>query len=97
MTDAERGLAIIGELARLRPASKGKVDYLGIDSWSTNPLFKGGYHYFKPGQVTAFGASMFAPWGRVHFAGEHLAETGVGLEAAMESSEREARAILQKS
>lgn len=97
MSDAERGQAITSELAKLRPASKGKVDYLGADSWAVNPLFKGGYHYFKPGQVTAFGAAMFEPWGRVHFSGEHLAETGVGLEAAMESGEREARAILQKS
>jgi monoamine oxidase len=46
--------------------------------------------------VTAFGTTMFGPWRRVHFAGEHLAETGVGLEAAMESSEREARAILRR-
>lgn len=97
MSDAERGPLILAELARLRPASKGKVDYLGIDSWAMNQFFKGGYHYFKPRQVTAFGAAMFAPWGRVHFAGEHLAETGVGLEAAMESSEREARAILEKA
>ncbi len=96
LPEADKGPAILTELARLRPASKGKVDYLGIDSWATNPLFKGGYHYFRPGQVTAFGAAMFSPWGRVHFAGEHLAEIGVGLEAAMESSEREARAILTK-
>jgi monoamine oxidase len=44
----------------------------------------------------AVGAAMFQPWGRVHFAGEHLAEVGVGLEAAMESSENEAQAILRQ-
>jgi monoamine oxidase len=93
---AERAEAVTGELARLRPASKGKVAYLGADSWASKPLFGGGYHYFKPGQVSRFAESMFQPWGRVHFAGEHLAEQMVGVEAAFESGEREAKAILSR-
>lgn len=97
LSDADRAAAVLAELARLRPASKGKVDYLGADAWARDPFIKGGYHYFKPGQVGRFAAPMFETWGRVHFAGEHLARTEVGLEAAMESSEREAAAILARA
>ncbi len=96
LSDSERRTAVLSELARLRPASKGKVDVLGTDSWANNPLIKGGYHYFKPGQVTRFAPTLFDRFGRIHFAGEHLARTEVGVEAAMESGEREARAILAR-
>jgi monoamine oxidase len=96
LSDAERREAVLAELARLRPASEGKVDYLGTDAWALNPLFKGGYHYFKPGQVGRFAANLFDPFDRIHFAGEHLAQTEVGVEAAMESGEREALTILRR-
>ena len=96
LTDHERRTAVLSELARLRPASKGKVDVLVTDSWARNPLIKGGYHYFKPGQVMRFAPTLFDRFGRIHFAGEHLARTEVGVEAAMESGEREARAILAR-
>jgi monoamine oxidase len=96
LSDGERATAVTAELARLRPASAGKVAYLGTDAWALKPLFGGGYHYFKPGQVSRFAEALFKPWGRVHFAGEHLAETMVGVEAAFESGEREAKAILAR-
>jgi monoamine oxidase len=94
LDDRARSEAVLAELARLRPASAGKVVYLGASCWATNPLVRGGYHFFKPGQYRKFTAALFQPWGRVHFAGEHLAKYQVGLEAAMESGEREAQAIL---
>lgn len=97
MNEAERAKAVLSELACIRPASKGKVDYLGMDAWATNPLFKGGFHYFKPGQVTRFAPTLYDHWDRVHFAGEHLGVADVGLEAAMESGEREAKAILARA
>jgi len=38
-----------------------------------------------------------APFGRVYFAGEHLRHVEYGMEAAMESGERAALAILERA
>ncbi len=81
---------------RLRPAAVGALEYLGYDGWAIEPHIRGAYHHLAPGQFRAFGRTMFAPAGRVHFAGEHLGRYQVGLEAATESGEREALAILTR-
>jgi monoamine oxidase len=38
---------------------------------------------------------MGKPLGSIHFAGEHLRQLEVGMEAAMESGERAALSVLQ--
>jgi len=93
MRPAERADFVKRELARLRPASKGKIEVTGEDLWNLNPLFKGTYHTFRPGQVTKFARSLTEPVGRVHFAGEHAAVLMPGMEGAMEAGERAALEI----
>ncbi len=96
MAEPERGRYILAQIERLRPAAVGALEYLGYDGWAIEPHIRGAYHHLAPGQFGAFGRTMFAPAGRVHFAGEHLGRYQVGLEAAMESGEREALAILTR-
>lgn len=85
------------ELARVRPASAGKVELLTYKSWENDPLIRGVRHSFAPGQVTAFGNEMIRPHGRLHFAGEHTRRTELGMEAAMEGGERAAIEIISAS
>lgn len=85
------------ELARVRPASLGKVDLLTYKSWENDPLIRGVRHSFAPGQVTAFANEMIQPHGRLHFAGEHTRRTELGMEAAMEGGERAAIEIISAS
>jgi monoamine oxidase len=91
---AEAGRLVIDQIETIRPAAKGQLELLGIKSWGTDPFARGGWVYFRPGQVARFAATMGAAHGRVHFCGEHLGRVSRGMEGAMESGERVAEEIL---
>lgn len=88
------GAGIIGEIEAVRPAARGQLEFVGRQSWGADPFARGAWAYFRPGQITRFAAAMSAPHGRVRFCGEHLARGNRGMEGAMESGERAARAII---
>lgn len=96
MDDAALGAAVLEDLARLRPASKGAVRVAHIQRWDEKAYSGGAYHYFAPGQITQFYSAMRQPWGRLRFIGEHMADMMQGMEGACESAEREALAILEE-
>jgi monoamine oxidase len=86
--------AVVENLARLRPASKGLVAGAAYHSWAMEPFNGGDWAYFAPGQITRFGREMALPAGRLHFCGEHTATANRGIEGAFESSERVALEII---
>jgi monoamine oxidase len=88
------GQRIIAEIEAVRPAAKDQLEYLGMQSWGTDPYARGGWAYFRPGQITRFAAVMGNPHGRIRFCGEHLGQVSRGMEGAMESGERVAAEIL---
>jgi monoamine oxidase len=90
----EIGRLVIADIERIRPAARGRLELLGVHSWGADPHAAGAWAYFRPGQVGRFAAGMGAPHGRIHFCGEQLAVSARGMEGAMESAERAARAIL---
>lgn len=94
MGEADAGQAVVAEIERIRPAARGKLEVVGLKSWGADPYARGAWAYFRPGQVRELAAGLGAPHGRVQFCGEHLAAASRGMEAAMESAERAARAIL---
>ena len=85
----------LSTLARIRPASKGRVRYLGRHSWGADPFSGGAYAAWSPGKVAAQRAAVRAPAGPVHFAGEHAATGAPGMEGAIRSGEQAADAIIQ--
>jgi monoamine oxidase len=87
---------IENELARVRPATKGSLDFLTMYSWQNNLLIQGCRHMFKPGQVNEFAKEMILPHHQLHFAGEHTRRNDFGMEAALESGERVASEILTR-
>lgn len=96
MSASDRNAFVKKQLAGLRPASAGHIDVIGYDAWATDAFALGAYHYFAPGQYRSFGRDLFEPAGRVHLAGEHNARHQVGMEAALEASEREANAVIAR-
>lgn len=88
---------LLGELARLRPASRGKVRVEAWKDWASDPLQKGCGFSLAPGQVNAFARDMIEPWGVLHFAGEHTRRIDFGMEAAAESGERAAIEIVARA
>jgi monoamine oxidase len=81
-------------LAQIRPSTRGALELLRVQSWPNDKFNRGGYAYFKPGQINDFGQILAQPAGRIHFAGEHTAKLTTGMEGACESGERAAIEIL---
>ena len=64
--------------------------------WNADESAKGGYCYFRPGQLHRFNPQLILPAGRVFFAGEHTAplEYRGYMEGAIRSGQRAAEQIL---
>jgi monoamine oxidase len=93
MAEAERGRFAIAEIERIRPSTRGLLEFVGAHSWELAPHARGCSYQFVPGRVLAWQQAMARPHGRLHFAGEHLRRLEIGMEAAMESGERSATEI----
>jgi len=93
----ERGEFVVREIERLRPSTKGKIEVTGIHSWPQYDFVSGCRHSYGPGQVTRFAHEMIKPHHRMHFAGEHTRRLEIGMESAMESGERAAYEILERT
>ncbi len=87
MDDREIGAFVVRELARIRPASLGKVRFTHLHNWQRYPFALGHKAFFKPGQVQRYFLRMIAPAGNLFFAGEHCAREQLGVEGACESAE----------
>lgn len=95
MSEADAGREVVAAIERIRPAARGKLEVVGLKSWGSDPYARGAWAYFRPGQVRELASDLGTPHGRLYFCGEHLALASRGMEAAMESAERAARAILE--
>ncbi len=87
MSDAEIADFTMKTMAKIRPASEGKISYLGTHKWGSYRYNKGAYCEFGVGQAALF-EDMIRPSGNLHFAGEHAAKESRGIEAAAESAVR---------
>lgn len=92
----EQIATVLGELARIRPATAQKISVAKTVSWGNDPWAKGAYANYLPGQVTRLKPVMAQPWRRLHFAGEHTAVTTPGMESAVESAQRAANEIIDR-
>lgn len=85
---------ILDEFAKLRPASKGRLEIAAVHSWTMDPFAAGDWAIYQPGQVRAFQGILAQPHERLFFAGEHTAVGSRGVEAALESAERATLEVL---
>ncbi|MFO1427452.1 MAG: FAD-dependent oxidoreductase [Steroidobacteraceae bacterium] len=88
LPEAERGRLAIAEIEKIRPSTRGQLEFVGAHSWELAPFQVGCSHQYVPGRGYAWSHSMALPHQRLHFAGEHLRRLEQGMEAAMESGER---------
>jgi monoamine oxidase len=87
---AAASAAVLDELARIRPSTRGALELVKVHSWGADPFAGGAYACWQPGQITRYANELSKPFGRVFFAGEHTAAVARGMEGAMESGERAA-------
>jgi len=95
MDAAEFEHMVLTTLARVRPASVGKVRLRRRHSWALDPFSGGAYVAWSPGKVAAHRAAVRERAGHILFAGEHT-EDAPGLEGAIRSGERAAIALYQE-
>jgi monoamine oxidase len=86
--------AVLADLARLRPASKGALEVGAVHSWSLDPFNAGDWAIYGPGQVTQFSHLLANPHQRLFFCGEHTSVASRGMEGALESAERVSLEVL---
>lgn len=97
-TQSDPGAAYLSHLAQIRPSTDGVLESLALVDWTeTNPYAGGAYFHWKPGQARRLAGKMGEPIGNLHFAGEHLGLLSTGMEAAMESGERAALQIIERT
>lgn len=94
LSEAEAGRRLIAAIEKIRPAARGQLELIGMQSWGGDPYAAGAWAYYRPGQVQRFATVMGRRHGRIHFCGEHLTLASRGMEGAMETGERAAEAIL---
>ena len=87
---------IISRYEAARRSSTGKLRMLKYWSWQKNPFARGIYHHIGAGDGVLLAEAVLHKGKRLHFAGEHLAISASGMEGALESGERAARAILER-
>jgi monoamine oxidase len=93
----DAGGAVLAAIETLRPAARGQLEVIGLQSWGTDAYAGGAWAYFRPGEVTRFAAELGRAHGRLKFCGEHLATESRGMEGAMETGEEAAAAVLEEA
>jgi monoamine oxidase len=95
-TPSSRASQFLGQIEPVLPGISSRWNGKAtIDYWAGNPLTKGSYSYWKPGQYTAFAGAEGEAVGTCHFAGEHTSIDNQGyLEGAVETGLRAANEIL---
>jgi len=92
----ERGRVAIAEIERIRPSTRGLLEFVGAHSWLQSEGARGCSYQLKPGRAFDWTREMGKPHGRLWLAGEHLRQVEVGMEAAMESGERAALGVAEQ-
>ncbi len=93
LTEAERMQLAASEMSAMHHLTD--VPLKGFSrAWSNEQRFGGSYAVYQPGQVTAHWQVLREPWGRVHLAGEHVADCTGYMEGALESGETVAARIV---
>lgn len=87
---------IIARIENARPSAKGKLKMERLFSWQQSPMARGIYHHIGIGQAALLARATRAEGQRLHFAGEHMAQSASGMEAALESGDRVARLVAER-
>jgi monoamine oxidase len=93
MSEQARIRFALEQAARVYPALGQQMEHAATKCWDEDPWARGGFAYFKPGQMLSLLPHIAQPEGYVHFAGEHTSRWPGWMQGALESGLRVAREI----
>ena len=83
------------DVAQVHPSVTTEFEVGATYAWYDDPWARGAFALFEPEQQTRLQASIVAPEGRIHFAGEHTSLYHAWIQGALESGIRAANEIHQ--
>jgi monoamine oxidase len=92
-SDAERFDTVTADAETLFPGSAAARRGSVTIAWQNERFSGGTYTAYRPGQVTAYWRAIRAPFGRIHWAGEHTDVYTAYMEGAVRSGRRAALEI----
>jgi monoamine oxidase len=93
MKESERLAFTLEHMEKVFPGTRDHYEGGISHSWDQDEYARGGYIWFKPGQMTALWPHITRPEGRVHFAGDHTSSQPGWMNGALESGLRAAREV----
>jgi monoamine oxidase len=94
MTDDARVAYTLDQVERVFPGAKSHYSGRAMTKiWDAEPWARGGYGYFRPGQMQTVYPLLATPEGRIHFAGEATSALPAWMQGALESGLRAAAEV----
>jgi len=93
MDDEDAIEQALEDVAQIHPSITSEFEVGAVQNWYDDPYARGAFALFEPEQQTRLQASIVAPEGRIHFAGEHTSLYHAWIQGALESGIRAAREI----
>jgi monoamine oxidase len=91
--DAERVAWVMRIVEKPYPNLRRNFEVGTTKCWDSDRWARGGYAWYRPGQMTSLLPHVARPEGRIHFAGEHASSMFGWMQGALESGNRVAREI----
>lgn len=96
-SDRERVETVLGELTRVHPGLREHFAGGASKSWDEDPLARGAYAYFRPGDFTRVHPFLARAEGRLHFAGDYTSHRPGFMHGALASARRVVAEITEPS
>jgi monoamine oxidase len=89
----ERLSSVLGLVEKAHPRARQHFEVSASKCWDEDEWARGGYAWYRPGQMSSLLPHVARAEGRVHFAGEHASSLFGWMQGALESGNRAAREI----
>ena len=93
LSENERVPSVLGLVEKLFPRVRESFEVGASKCWDEDEWARGGYAWYRPGQMTTLLPHAASAEGRVHFAGEHTSSLFGWMQGALSSGERAAREV----
>ena len=93
MKESERVSSVLAMMEQVHPRVRANFEVGATKCWDEDEWARGGYAWYKPGQMETLLPHVARPEGRIHFAGEHASSLFGWMQGALESGNRAAQEV----